>query len=185
MHLPYLPALSIFFSSTSLKISFFVFHNTHQHFTAGKPFTMLSLLTISLISLLLSFTTALPIIPTVPTLSAAESWHIPRLDMHMMSINTGIPGNPPWPDSARFNSSISFDVSIPDHVDITNPPVNITCTASWPNGTLPASSSECTDMPDNERMLFGLAPYTALGERRPELSFTLVLARGRQDGDDG
>jgi hypothetical protein len=51
-----------------------------------------------------------------PPNSQAETWTIPRMKMHIMSPTTGIPGNPPWPDSRRFNSTIDFAVLMPGDV---------------------------------------------------------------------
>ncbi|KAH7392763.1 hypothetical protein BKA66DRAFT_383564, partial [Pyrenochaeta sp. MPI-SDFR-AT-0127] len=111
-----------------------------------------------------------------------EQWHIPRLDMHVFSLGIGIPRNPPWPDSARFNSTIDFDAIMPDHIvdDDGSPRGNVTvnCQASFKNGALPEVSIECTGGPEDEVVWFSMTPYTDLGgNRRPELSFVLDMVR--------
>jgi hypothetical protein len=55
--------------------------------------------------------------------------------MHMMSPSTGIPGNPPWPESRRFNSTIDFDVLMSGE--------KVKCQGSWENGTLPNEKMGC------------------------------------------
>jgi hypothetical protein len=103
------------------------------------------------------------------------------MQMHMMSRDTGIPGNQ-WPESSKFNSSIDFDVLIPDHA--TEGMVKVNCQAGFANYTLPASTTSChpvlTDGQTAESfglVEFGMSLYTALGPRRPELSFILSISR--------
>lgn len=107
-----------------------------------------------------------------------ETWSIPRLDMHMMSIHTGLPGDT-WLPGTLFNSTIDFDVLIPDHTlpPNTTTPRTITsnCKASFLNGTLPSGRTYCTPPSTTEVLFFEMYAYTDLGPRRPELSFMLDL----------
>jgi hypothetical protein len=114
----------------------------------------------------------------IPT-TAAETWHIPRLNMHMMSVNTGIPGNGPWPEDSKFNSTIDFDVLVPEAA------VGMAkwnCQGEMKNGTLMEGVVECMRDGDSGggedgEVAFGMQPYTAVGERRAELSFWLWVYR--------
>ncbi|KAF1917000.1 hypothetical protein BDU57DRAFT_517433 [Ampelomyces quisqualis] len=101
-----------------------------------------------------------------------ESWPIPRLDMHMMSIHTGLPGDD-WGNST-FPSTISFDVLVPPHSS-NSTTIKSTCTASFPNHTLPLGRTYCTPPSPAEVLFFELYAYTGLGPRRPELAFWLDL----------
>ncbi|KAG9185662.1 hypothetical protein G6011_06993 [Alternaria panax] len=67
-------------------------------------------------SLFSSLVFALPKPLSARQTHVAETWQVPRLNMHMMSIGTGIPGNPPWAEDSKFDSTIDFDVltCIPD-----------------------------------------------------------------------
>jgi hypothetical protein len=106
---------------------------------------------------------------------ANETWTIPRLDMHMMSTTTGLPGNT-WPLSAYFNTTISFDILLPSHTSSpSNTTISTTCIASFPNGTLPTGLTYCLAPSPTEALWFTMSPYTDLGPRRPELSFVLSL----------
>jgi hypothetical protein len=115
--------------------------------------------------------TALPIPPSAP--STPEQWTIPRLDMHMMSRSTFLPGNPPWPEAARFPTTIDFDVQMPD--------LSASCKAEWVNGTLPDPDSltDCAykDGTSAARVSFGMEEWKGLGDRRKELSFSLRVFR--------
>ncbi|KAF2036344.1 hypothetical protein EK21DRAFT_106446 [Setomelanomma holmii] len=119
---------------------------------------------------LLAFTFAIPT-PNAPTtndaLPSTERWTIPRLNLHFMNGDTGIPGNQ-WPPELHFETTMSFDVFIPHSQETT------TCTAAWPNGTFPTELFKCSTSP-NQKTAFALSPYTGLGERKPELSFTLAV----------
>jgi hypothetical protein len=148
---------------------------------AALSLTILSLLTSTL-------ALALPTTNT-PSLAArqvsAEKWSIPRMQMHMMSKDTGIPGNT-WPDSAKFNSSIDFDVMIPDHASTDMLKVN--CQAQFANYTLPVGTLECVPVVAAGESVegfgdveFGMSLYEGLGPRRPELSFVLHVYRA--DGE--
>jgi hypothetical protein len=110
--------------------------------------------------------------------SPTEQWRVPRLSMHMMSEHTGLPGDTWFPDK-QFNSTINFDVIMPDHTlpQNTTTPKNVTtnCQASFPNGTLPLGRTYCTPISDAEVVFFELYNYTDLGSRRPELSFWLEI----------
>jgi hypothetical protein len=101
--------------------------------------------------------------------------------MHMMSIGTGIPGNPPWPDESRFDSTIDFDVLIP--VEAGSQKWN--CQGVMGNGTLIVRTVECVGDGVGDKdvkeggLMFAMQEYTDLGDRRPELSFRLWLFRLR------
>ncbi|KAL5118183.1 hypothetical protein ACEQ8H_003855 [Pleosporales sp. CAS-2024a] len=147
----------------------------------------------------LALTSAVPTtrLQRQPASSAAsnareEEWTIPRLDMHMMSTNTGLPGNT-WPPSSYFNTTLSMDVTLPRHHTSSSSssrlPTNestttttSTCTASFPNGTLPLGPILCTPPTPSSVLFFQLLPYThnhtdtQLGPpRRPDLSYWLEL----------
>ena len=99
-----------------------------------------------------------------------------------MSKSTGIPGNPPWPESSRFNSTIDFDAVLPSHTidEDASPSANITvnCQASFLNGTLPAGPVSCTGGPSDETIQFSMKPYTRPGEDvPPEFSYVLHMLR--------
>ncbi|CAO2651147.1 Nn.00g094440.m01.CDS01 [Neocucurbitaria sp. VM-36] len=118
----------------------------------------------------------------------AEQWLISRLDMHIMSEGTGIPGNPTWPESMRFNSTINFDVVVPDYTinedGSSRDPESLNCQTSWENGTLPELLVECTGGLPDETVWFEMREYTDLGDRRPELSFILDMGRISLEGDN-
>ena len=100
----------------------------------------------------------------------------------MMSVGTGIPGNPPWLECDKFNSTIDFDVLIPDH---SSPGLlKVNCQAEFMNGTLPEGITECTPVvPEGASVegfgtvKFGMTPYRELGERRVDMSYVMHLAR--------
>ncbi|PSN69027.1 hypothetical protein BS50DRAFT_461578, partial [Corynespora cassiicola Philippines] len=113
------------------------------------------------------------------------SWLIPRLEMHFMAPDTGLPGNPPWPAQARFDSTIDFDLDITEG--------KVRCRGAWPNGTLPTARMLCEDaqgrlLEDRRaewgKIEFGMESWTELGgNRRPEMAYTLSVYRalgGRQ-----
>jgi hypothetical protein len=107
--------------------------------------------------------------------------------MHMMSIGTGIPGNPPWPEDSKFNSTINFDVLVPEHTPVGTRDVGKTeklekwnCQGVMGNGTLMEEVMWCEGDGDGQRkggLMFGMQRYTELGEMRAELSFWLRLYR--------
>ena len=137
---------------------------------------------ITSLPLLISLTTALPTIPHNPlhsrdiSLAAAQTWHIPRLDMHMMSTSTGIPGNGPWPESSKFDSTIDFDVLVPEEAPL--PASKWNCQGTMMNGMIIEDVVGCVDgMGDVGDVSFGMTGYEAVGERRAELSFWLWVYR--------
>ncbi|KAF1829463.1 hypothetical protein BDW02DRAFT_536211 [Decorospora gaudefroyi] len=94
--------------------------------------------------------------------------------MHIMSASTGLPGNPPWPESRRFDSTIDFDIVLPGAAAQT-----WNCQTHFPNGTLPVGVAACTAPAGAVgSVAFGMEVYTGLGIRRPELSFVLGVERG-------
>jgi hypothetical protein len=110
-----------------------------------------------------------------------ERWLIPRLDLHFMTTDTGLPGGQ-WPPGTEFDTTISLDLILPlNHTIPLSPNFSFTnCSASWPNGSFPTADMEfpCTSPSDRENVTFMLSPFTGRGERKPELSFTLgVLSR--------
>ncbi|KAH5305196.1 hypothetical protein HBI23_182400 [Parastagonospora nodorum] len=144
-----------------------------------------------MLALLATLLSLLPLSHSHPTttngIGPEETWTIPRLDMHMMSSNTGLPGNT-WPPSAHFNSTISFDVTMPVH-NLTfpsNPSNNITttCTASFANGTLPSGRNFCNPPGPTEILWFEMSTIDGLGPRRPELAFSLHF-HGALEWDGG
>jgi hypothetical protein len=139
-------------------------------------------------SSLVSLTQALP----TPSFALSESWLIPRLDMHYMMADSGLPIA--WPDWAKFDSSIDFDISLPSGT--------VNCQANWPNGTLPEGEWACSrsgevkgpkrvEGTEDEvgvqqwrgigkgEVRFTMTRWLGLGERRPEMSFGLSVAEGR------
>lgn len=146
--------------------------------TAQDPHRTMAL---SILCLVLSFyfvflSSALPnpALSTRQTL-ATETWHIPRLNMHMMTSGTGIPGNPPWPDESKFNSTIDFDVLIPAAAGSQK----WNCRGAMVNGTIIQGLAECLRGGEGVEggLMFGMQKYDAPGERRAELSFELWLSR--------
>jgi hypothetical protein len=138
------------------------------------------------LSVLASLASALPNPLSIRQTPSPETWQIPRLDMHMMTTGTGIPGNPPWPEDSKFNSTIDFDVLVPDYESVVGGTTGVTgqekwnCQGSMANGTLMEGVAGCIRDGEGEgRLLFGMERYTELGERRPELSFSLWLFRTR------
>ncbi|KAH7090560.1 hypothetical protein FB567DRAFT_626519 [Paraphoma chrysanthemicola] len=105
-----------------------------------------------------------------------ERWLIPRMDLHFMTRDSGLPGGQ-WPPSALFDTTIFLGLILPwNHtVPQSTSTFTTTCTASWPNGTFPSAHTEfpCTSPTHRENITFSLSPYTGLGERKPELSFSL------------
>lgn len=122
------------------------------------------------------------------------------MSLHMMMRHTGLPGPGDWPEGTRYNSSVEFDIDLPAGRDEL---VRWTCRAEFANGTLPAGFEGCgradvegegeaervaeADWKGNgngereeegvERVQFRMARYTALGNRRAELSFVLEVFR--------
>jgi hypothetical protein len=152
----------------------------HPFSQRNHNLTMPPLITHAILSVtLLSFIHFTYAVPTNPHIvqrmdSAKEQWTIPRLDMHMMSTHADIGGT-----IIAFNSTIAFDVIIPDHTALqtTSTPSKIlsSCSASFPNGTLPLGHIYCTPISATEVLFFEIYSYTALGPRRPELAFWLEL----------
>jgi hypothetical protein len=103
-----------------------------------------------------------------------EKWRIPRLNMHMMSVHTGLPGDT-WFPGTQFNSTIDFDLTLPSHDSQNTSTLTTTCAASFPNGTLPLGRTYCTSPSATETIFFELYAYTNLGPRRPELGFWLEV----------
>ncbi|KAH7398923.1 hypothetical protein DE146DRAFT_655921 [Phaeosphaeria sp. MPI-PUGE-AT-0046c] len=102
-----------------------------------------------------------------------ELWTIPRLDMHIMSVHTGFPGDE-WLPGTTFDSTIDFDILMPNHTSPTpSSTIIINCSTSFANGTLPSGPISCTSPSSTEVVLFELYTYTDLGPRRPEMSFWL------------
>ncbi|KAF9698084.1 hypothetical protein EKO04_003468 [Ascochyta lentis] len=122
---------------------------------------------LTIIPLLTLPTTALPP-PKAATPTPPEQWSIPLLNMHMMTRYTGLPGNQPWPDSAKFPSTIDFDINMPHYQ-------NAHCHTTWANGTLPDDLAACNG--EGGRVRFRMKEYKALGTRRLELSFILQVFR--------
>ncbi|KAH6845885.1 hypothetical protein BKA58DRAFT_316440 [Alternaria rosae] len=143
---------------------------------------------ITFLPLLISLTIALPsplrysLSAREPSLAAEETWHIPRLNMHMMSTSTGIPGSGPWPESSKFDSTIDFDVVVPEEAPLGTSKWN--CKGTMKNGTIIEDVVGCVnDQGGVGDVSFGMTGYAALGERRPELSFWLWVHRvGILDG---
>ena len=106
-----------------------------------------------------------------------ETWQIPRLDMHMMSIGTGIPGNPPWPEDSKFDSTIDFDVMVPAATGL----AKWNCQGAMANSTITERLIDCVRYEEDGEggLMFGMQKYDGLGERRAELSFSLWLYRNR------
>ncbi|RAR01527.1 hypothetical protein DDE82_006406 [Stemphylium lycopersici] len=143
--------------------------------------------------LLSPLSSALPTSLNARDAGTTESWHIPRLQTHMMSSSTGLPGPGTWPVSAQFNSSIDFDILVPDSSEEVGKMMQVNCKASWLNGTLPEGMVGCGSgvvvgeagetvgeegMGDGE-VQFGMQIYEGLGARRPELSFLLSVSRNK------
>lgn len=128
--------------------------------------------TLSLLSPLVS---ALPNLLSIRQTTTTETWQIPRLDMHMMTVGTGIQGNPPWPEDSKFDSTIDFDVVIPAANEI----AKWKCQGAMANGTIIERLTECASDEEGrgDSLMFAMAKYNELGERRPELSFSLWLYR--------
>lgn len=143
--------------------------------------------------LLSPLSSALPTSLNARDAGTTESWHIPRLQTHMMSSSTGLPGPGTWPVSAQFNSSIDFDILVPDSSEEVGKMMQVNCKASWLNGTLPEGMVGCGSgvvvgeagetvgeegMGEGE-VQFGMQIYEGLGARRPELSFLLSISRNK------
>jgi hypothetical protein len=109
---------------------------------------------------------------TVPsalvTRVTTEQWDIPNLELHMMTKLTGLPGQNPWPDEMKFLTTIDFNINMPGHQ-------TAHCHNEFTNGTLPDDLVACTS--EGSRVRFRMKEYTALGKRRPELSFVLQVFR--------
>jgi hypothetical protein len=97
--------------------------------------------------------------------------------MHMMSIGTGIPGNPPWPEDSKFDSTIDFDVMVPAATGL----AKWNCQGAMANGTIMERLIDCVRYEEDGEggLMFGMQKYDGLGERRAELSFSLWLYRNR------
>ncbi len=105
--------------------------------------------------------------------------------MHMMSIGTGIPGNPPWPENSKFDSTVDFDILVPDYKSTAAMGTKKwNCHGVMKNGTVMEGLVSCGkggSAEDDEQggVAFGMQAYTGLGDRRPELSFWLWVYRLR------
>lgn len=137
---------------------------------------------ITFLPLLLSLTIALPsplryaLSAREPSLAAEETWHILRLNMHMMSTSTGIPGSGPWPESSKFDSTIDFDVVVLEEAPLGTSKWN--CKGTMKNGTIIEDVVGCVnDQGGVGDVSFGMMEYAALGQRSPELSFWLWVYR--------
>ena len=86
----------------------------------------------------------------------------------MMTRFTGLPGNSPWPESIKYPSTIDFDINIPNYQ-------TTHCHADFMNSTLPEGLESCHGKSGEVR--FRMKEYTALGQRRKELSFILQVFR--------
>jgi len=96
--------------------------------------------------------------------------------MHMMSTSTGIPGNGPWPESSKFDSTIDFDVLVPEEAPL--PASKWNCKGTMKNGTIIEDVVGCVDESGGVGdVSFGMTGYEAVGERRAELSFWLWVYR--------
>jgi hypothetical protein len=135
-------------------------------YTIFFAFTLLSPLTNALPN-------SLPVLNTITT----ETWQNLRLDMHMMSIGTGIPGNPPWPEDSKSDSTIDFDVMVPAATEL----AKWNCQGAMANGTIMERLIDCVRYEEDGEggLMFGMQKYDGLGERRAELSFSLWLYRNR------
>ncbi|KAH7075579.1 hypothetical protein BKA63DRAFT_300978 [Paraphoma chrysanthemicola] len=126
----------------------------------------------------LAHTLPQPSLSTDEPLPYTERWLIPRMDLHFMSRDSGLPGGR-WPPSALFDTTISFDLVLPwNHtVPQSTSTFTTTCTVSWPNGTFPSIYTEfpCTSPSSSEKITFSLSPYIGLGDRKAELSFSLYV----------
>ena len=96
--------------------------------------------------------------------------------MHMMTTSTGIPGNGPWPEGSKFDSTIDFDVLVPEEAPL--PASKWNCKGTMKNGTIIEDVVGCVDEKGNVGdVSFGMTGYEAVGERRAELSFWLWVYR--------
>lgn len=128
----------------------------------------LHLLSLTL-TLLTSSTAALPTSGHSSSEPAAktETWRIPRLELHMMTRLSGLPGGGDWPASFQYPSTIDFDIVMPNNQ-------SLHCHNEFANGTLPVDSAPCAG---EGTVGFRMAEYTELGPRRKELSFVLHVFR--------
>ncbi|KAJ8113214.1 hypothetical protein OPT61_g4611 [Boeremia exigua] len=130
---------------------------------------MLSLLFATLaVAIITATTNALPasVSSSIQSRAAIEIWNIPRMELHMMTRHSGLPGDGGWPESKKYPSSIDFDVNMPNNQ-------SAHCQNTFTNGTLPEDTGACTS--EGGRVRFQMIEYTALGPRRKELSFVLQV----------
>ncbi|KAH6618910.1 hypothetical protein C7974DRAFT_401122 [Boeremia exigua] len=95
-----------------------------------------------------------------------EIWHIPTMELHMMTRHSGLPGGGGWPESTKFPSTMDFDIIMPNNQ-------STHCYIEFANGTLPSDPAVCTG--EMSKVIFRLSEYAALGPRRKELSFVLEV----------
>ncbi|KAJ4369069.1 hypothetical protein N0V83_006152 [Neocucurbitaria cava] len=109
-----------------------------------------------------------------------EEFRISSLNMHMMSEGTGIPGNPPWPDNKRFDTTLDFQVVVPniDWNRTSTSPATYThdCHWSWKNGSFPEKylvKCKGGSPLGLDAIWFQMFEYTGLGPRRPDTGWNL------------
>jgi len=133
---------------------------------------------------------ACPLLPTVLALPTAaedphfytETWQIPRINVHFHTSDTGLPGNPAWPDPPPFNSTIDFDLELPATHASSSLPFKTHCHAEFINGQLPDKLIECAPQPsDREVVKFHVRRYNE--SRRAEMSFSLDVIGVVDSGD--
>ncbi|KAF2107805.1 hypothetical protein BDV96DRAFT_471333, partial [Lophiotrema nucula] len=103
---------------------------------------------------------------SAPLTSRSESWPIPDLKVHFMGRDTGLPGNQ-WPDSAKFNSTLDFTVSLPDGP--------VTCHGDWIYTQVPTTPFTCS----SANVEFQLGPTSA--GTLTETAFVLSVTRTETD----
>lgn len=161
------PASSHFASHTVLSVHF------HGHPALIGNYQNSTMLSLGLTTFALYLTASVIAFPaSVPsalvTRVTTELWDIPNLELHMMTKLTGLPGQNPWPDELKFPTTIDFNINMPGHQ-------TAHCHDEFTNGTLPDDLRTCTS--EGSRVRFRMKEYTALGKRRPELSFVLQVLR--------
>ncbi|KAJ4356363.1 uncharacterized protein N0V89_004395 [Didymosphaeria variabile] len=121
-----------------------------------------------------------------------QTWTITRLDYHYMTEYPGFgPPHMPWPVSAIFNTTLSFDVSIPD---ATAPHGSwiATCELGWEHASLPGTFVACREQKGEAEdegkgtgmvsVYFGVEKWNgtiveALGEKQVDMPFSLKMWR--------
>ncbi|KAF2848757.1 hypothetical protein T440DRAFT_556333 [Plenodomus tracheiphilus IPT5] len=130
--------------------------------------------------------------PAVSLSNTTQLFHIPHLTMHMISAKPGLPGNPNWNESDKFNTSIDFTIVMPSLLSTTTTTTTasgalnrtLTCSTSWKHDTLPTLTFKCEGegSKEGEEVWWGMTPYYKPewkegDERREELSFRLAVGR--------